>query len=255
MLDGQRTAIIAAHPDDETVGMGGSLAHLREIVFVHVTDGAPCDMRDATAYGFGSREEYAEARRQEFFAAIETAKIRPIETLALNYADQQSALHLREIALDMLELIERLGIDTVFAHPYEGGHPDHDAVAFAVHAACRLMPAKRMPRLIEFTSYHARGAEMETGVFLPDGASAETVLPLGPPDSQRKRRMLDCFRTQQAVLRPFGVAEERFRKAPVYDFTRPPQEGQLYYERFPWGMTKERWLGLVQSAREELGLC
>lgn len=41
----------AAHPDDETVGMGATLYRLREAAIIHVTDGAPRDMRDARAQG------------------------------------------------------------------------------------------------------------------------------------------------------------------------------------------------------------
>src|ERR1051325_5216230 len=46
-LAGSRLAIVAAHPDDETIGAGAYLARLSQAIFIHVTDGAPRDMRDA----------------------------------------------------------------------------------------------------------------------------------------------------------------------------------------------------------------
>jgi hypothetical protein len=44
--------------------------------------------------------------------------------------------------------------DIVFTHPYEGGHPDHDFTAFAVHAACRLTKSTKSV-IAEFASYNA----------------------------------------------------------------------------------------------------
>ncbi|MBV9250682.1 MAG: hypothetical protein JO227_15715, partial [Acetobacteraceae bacterium] len=38
-----RSAVVVAHPDDETVGAGASLRLFRDLTLVHVTDGAPRD--------------------------------------------------------------------------------------------------------------------------------------------------------------------------------------------------------------------
>ena len=64
------TLIVAAHPDDEIIGAGAQLPRLSQAYFLHLTDGAPKDMRDASALGFVTREAYAEARRREFFEAF-----------------------------------------------------------------------------------------------------------------------------------------------------------------------------------------
>jgi len=47
---------------------------------------------------------------------------------------------------------------------------------------------------------------------------------------------------------------ERFRAAPVYDFTQAPHPGKLFYENFDWGMTGERWRDLAAEALNELGM-
>jgi hypothetical protein len=46
----------------------------------------------------------------------------------------------------------------------------------------------------------------------------------------------------------------RFRPAPAYDFTTLPNDGRLYYERFPWGMNGARWLMCVRQACDDLSL-
>jgi hypothetical protein len=55
------------------------------------------------------------------------------------------------------------------------------------------------------------------------------------------------------MLRRFPVDEERFRAAPVYDFSQPPHAGKLLYEHFNWGMTGERWRSLAAGAAQALG--
>jgi LmbE family N-acetylglucosaminyl deacetylase len=258
MLEGRRVAIVAAHPDDETIGVGGSLCLLPAPVFIHVTDGAPRDMLDAVANGFSTREEYAAARRHEFRDALRAGGITPAETISLGYADQEASLHLVELTSEIASVLQRIEIDLVLVHPYEGGHPDHDAAAFAVRAAWNLSACNledhRRAEIAEFTSYHNSGGNLESGVFLPESRVAETVVALDGEARARKQRMLACYRTQQGVLRNFRIGHERFRLAPDYDFTAPPHRGRLYYEQFPWGITGERWRTMARSASDVLGL-
>lgn len=237
------TLIVAAHPDDETIGMGGQLTGLRNPILVHVTDGAPRSAPDPAAY--------ARARREELLDAVRLAGISPRRTREIGLADQEAALHLAELTRSLAELFSALQPEAVFTHPYEGGHPDHDATAFAVHAACRLAPTP--PPVYEFTSYHSRDGRMETGCFLRGDPPAVEIL-LSPEMRRLKQRMFDCFVSQQEMLRNFPVAAERFRRSPEYDFTAPPHPGTLFYENFQWGMTGRRFRAMAGEALEALAL-
>jgi LmbE family N-acetylglucosaminyl deacetylase len=253
--------LVVAHPDDETIGAGGLLPKLREATIVHLTDGAPRDLTDARAAGFERREDYAAERRRELTAAMRLAGVAGWQLRCMNVMDQEASLEMAYLTLKLVHLVRQLRPGAVLTHPYEGGHPDHDAAAFAVHAACARVAAP--PEVYEFASYHAaaqatavgseaRPGTIETGRFLAGSDQGELVV-LDREAQDRKRRMFECFATQSHMLRHFGVEEERYRAAPAYDFTAPPHAGTLLYESFGWPLTGARWRLLAQEALRTLG--
>jgi LmbE family N-acetylglucosaminyl deacetylase len=245
--------LLAAHPDDETIGLGAQLHRLGRLHIVHLTNGAPQDGRDAAAHGYVSVEDYAIARRAEFRAALAAGECVPARTECLGIADQDAAYRLTGIVLALADLIGKTQPEAIITHPYEGGHPDHDAAAFAAYGACRLTERDRgwRPDLIEMTSYHSEGGRLSTGHFLPNH-SPGVAFALSDADRLRKRRMFDCFRSQRAMLGAFEIGIERLRPAPHYDFGEPPHDGPLYYEQFDWGIDGATWRTLARHAAEIL---
>ncbi len=254
LLAGRSVVVVAAHPDDESGSAGGLLQRLRDPVIVHATDGSPRNLGDARAAGYERREDYMLARRQELLNALEIAGIGAERTRALDFVDQESSFHMREAAERIAAILKDIRPGAVLTHPYEGGHPDHDAAALAVHLACASLPSP--PEIFEFTSYHAARPEeaaIELGLFLPGQDPGEVVvLPAGRRET--KRRMLDCFVTQKRMLEQFPVDEERYRPAPAYDFTEAPHPGRLFYENFDWGITGGEWRRLAGEALRSAGI-
>lgn len=245
--------VVAAHPDDEVIGLGAQLPRLRaRVVVAHLTDGSPHDPGDARAAGFVTREAYARARRAELEAALAVAGIRPGRTRELGLVDQEASLHLATAARFVVRLLADHRPDLVVVPAYEGGHPDHDAAAFAVHAAVRLAESTA-PSVVEFPLYRA-GPRGKTVASFPPGGPPTVEVRLDAARRRLKRRMLACFVSQQRVLAEFGLEVERFRPAPAHDFARPPHEGPLHYESQPWGLTGERWRELALAAERELGV-
>ncbi len=248
-----RLMIVVAHPDDETLALGGQISRPRDALLLHVTDGAPRDGEDARRHGFTTPADYATARRQELTAALTTGKAAGVRLAALDIPDKEAFLDLSGLAHRLIDLLTGECPAAVLTHAYEGGHPDHDAAAFAVHAACRRLDAANRPAIVEMPFYHASDSRMVCGRFLP-GPAEELVVPLAESDLQRKQRMVDCFTTQREMLLQFPLSPERFRLAPAYDFRQPPHLGPLLYEMFGWGISGTEWRNRAAEALEMLGL-
>jgi LmbE family N-acetylglucosaminyl deacetylase len=250
----ERVLLIAAHPDDETIGAGARLGRLPNLRILHLTDGAPMQRRWWGDPTLATREAYARCRRNELEAALALVGIGPGQLRTLALTDQCASADLAVLTRAVRAEIEAWEPTFVLTHPYEGGHPDHDAAAFAVHAACRALRAEQAsgPLVVEFACYH-RGSNgaLRTGAFL--GRAAAT-LRLTAEERARKRQMFARFRTQQRTLTSFGVLVERFRPAPSYAFGQPPHAGMLHYEQYEWGITGEEWRAQADAALRALGL-
>jgi N-acetylglucosamine malate deacetylase 2 len=246
--------VVVAHPDDETIALGARLSRFKTARFIHVTDGAPRNQFDSSSHGFRNLDEYREARRRELHRALGLAEIPNDRLLCFGIPDQEVGFHLDEITRSLACLVEHWQPEVIVSHPYEGGHPDHDACAFAVHraAAIAAIERERSVLIVEGAFYHLAANGIRTESFLPSAQEVEQVAYcLNPEEQRRKRDLLACFATQRETLKLFPLVTERFRTAPQYDFSSPPQQPTLYDQR-DWGMTSARFCGLVREAEQSL---
>ncbi len=245
--------VVAAHPDDEVIGLGSCFPDWAgRVIVLHATDGSPADLRDARAAGFSGAGAYAAARQAEVRKALSLAGIDPQSIACLGFRDQELGYQLAQFTSQLVRLLREIGPSVVFSHAYEGGHPDHDAVSFGVAAALGLSGIRAQH--LEFSCYHARGDRLVTSEFLPSPATPVCTKILDAPAREMKARMIDAFVTQRHLLQVFPQDVERIRPAPAYNYHAPPHPGRLYYEGRISKLTGMQWRGLARAAAIELNL-
>jgi LmbE family N-acetylglucosaminyl deacetylase len=249
-----RCSVIVAHPADEVVGAGCLISKLVDVTVLHVTDGAPTDMKDAAAAGFNERSEYAQARKQECISALAIANVPKDRVVDFEFVDQCASDCLADLTKKIITFLQQSAADVVLTHPYEGGHPDHDATAFATHSALRLMRENgfRPPVLFEMALRPSADFKRKIQQFLPGAERETTTLLLDERAMELKQRMFACFETQRESLRVSPVGPERFRQPAVYDFSVPPKRGKLHYEHFDWAPRGAEWQSLACEALADL---
>jgi LmbE family N-acetylglucosaminyl deacetylase len=244
--------VLAAHPDDETIGASMLLSRFPESSVAFLTDGAPRDARLWSAGVTGSREEYAETRRQEALRALDYAEVSSQRVCWLGGVDQEVAFEIVRMADRFTKILAESRPNILVTHAYEGGHPDHDSAAVVARIAVSLLNAETPPAMLEMTSYHARDGLCVTGEFLDSESLPELCLELSSADRARKRKMMEAYASQRLVLESFPIDRERLRLTPEYDFSKPPHPGKLWYECMGWEMTGVHWRELATAAMASL---
>ncbi|MCR6482526.1 PIG-L family deacetylase [Amycolatopsis sp. OK19-0408] len=129
----ERALVVAAHPDDETLGASGLLQRLHgegtEVTLVVATDGEAA----FPAAGPTERRELARTRRRELLDSLRAQGLSGVEPVWAGLPDSGLAAHEDELA-DVLRAHAE-GADLCLLPWPDDPHPDHQAAARAALAA------------------------------------------------------------------------------------------------------------------------
>jgi LmbE family N-acetylglucosaminyl deacetylase len=225
---GQRILLLIPHPDDEVVGCCAAIGRAQRaganVFGAFLTTGVPAAEVlwpwQRAAHHQRVEQRLGEARRAAELLGLDPICFRDVPTRRLK--DHGPA------TLELIRsLLAEVHADMLWTPAYEGGHQDHDVANFL---ASRLRD--RAP-VWEFSEYNFFGGEVRSQEFFaPTGE--EQVLALDAAEQQRKRTLLALYASEQGNLDYVRTAREVFRPLASYDYTRPPHDGKMFYQRFQW---------------------
>lgn len=135
-IDAARSAVIvAAHPDDEVLGLGGTIALLAEagarVRLILLTDGEASHPGSVAV----SPAAMAATRRAETDAGLRALGAEQAQVIRLGLPDSGVEHHAHDLAARLRPLVA--GFDVCAAPWPEDAHADHEAAGRAARAACR----------------------------------------------------------------------------------------------------------------------
>lgn len=137
---GRPAVVFAPHPDDETLGCGGTIVRKRRagaaVTVVFMTDGS------ASHPELMSGAEMKRLRAAEALAACQVLGVPADHVIFLDFPDGRLGEHLEEVVTRVREILDRLRPAEVFIPHYHDGSPDHLATTTAVLAALSAPPGE-----------------------------------------------------------------------------------------------------------------
>lgn len=243
----KRMMAILAHPDDESYGMGGTLAKYAhqdvQVVLLCATRG------EAGISGMAPREA-GKIREQEL---NEAAKHLGIEVFFLGYLD--GSLHkidtdiLAEHAATWIDLVQPQVILT-FGPEGVSGHPDHVSISCAVRQAVeRFFPKTALLYLAP-----SEATQLGCGVSSAGLKDDKPLIAIDVSDYRiEKVRAIQSHLSQQPGLT--GRAEDEAEIIPCYEYFSIAQVGTRLEELPDWLNLKEALLepaGSTKNSKKSL---
>jgi LmbE family N-acetylglucosaminyl deacetylase len=180
--------VVAPHPDDETLGLGATMAQLTargvEVTVVSVTDGGGA-YPECSALAQAQLEA---TRRDELYLA--TRLLGANAPISLGLPDGRVSDEEDRLATLLADILSDASPGTWCAATWRGdGHPDHEAVG---RAAARASTATATI-LVEYPVWMWHWAIPADPVVPWDRCYA---VPMDPAAVERKRQAAGCFRSQ-----------------------------------------------------------
>jgi LmbE family N-acetylglucosaminyl deacetylase len=188
-MAGHLVVVLAAHPDDEVLGVGGLVHQLAargaRLRFVWATDGEASHPGSVAP----TARDLASVRRTESAAALRQLGADAAPRVRLGMPDGGLAAHQDDLARRLRAVVPR---DAVVLAPWSGdGHPDHEACGAAARRVSR--------RVLEYPVWAWHWASPDDP-RVPWARATKVLLPAAARAA--KQAAVTCFASQVAPIGP-----------------------------------------------------
>ncbi len=202
----RRVLVIAAHPDDETIGLGATLVRQRK-------DGATIDVVFTTngrgwSWTAPNRvlRRIVDRRRGEAEQALGMARIFPDHIHCLGFPDRGLHRFLRPLGQEIHNIITWLKPDVIYTHGFEGGHIDHDVTSLVVQQQAQALGIL----VYEWAEYNRENQIGTVDITFPKlSHQVSPPLPqcLSREETWTKALMLRCYVSEEPAQQAVGQGE------------------------------------------------
>jgi LmbE family N-acetylglucosaminyl deacetylase len=225
---GKRILILVAHPDDEVVGCGASIARARAegatVSALYLTNGCIGES-DLWPWQRKHYKKNVATRRSEGEAAAIALGVLPV-----GWGDRPARSLWQNLGIvydEVLAAVKQYKPDQVWVPAYEGGNPDHDALnAIGFKLKSKLS-------VLEFAEYNYFGGRAQSQKFIAFDETSRVLL-LTADEQAAKKAALKIYASEIGNLSSIGFDQESYRPLASYDYAQPPHQGTVWYARFQW---------------------
>lgn len=184
--------VVAAHPDDETYGAGGTIAR-------HVDEGDSVTVLFMTD-GVGARHDQSEMQKEAGRAACRALGVSDVRFADL--PDQRmDSMALIDVIIPISGVVNDISPDVIYTHHKGDANQDHRRIFEAVLVAARPVPGASVSELLCFevsSSTEWGPGSQADWAFLP------SVFVNIEPYRDAKRKAIDAYRgTHENEVKPF----------------------------------------------------
>ncbi len=249
---GSRVLVLVPHPDDEIVGfcaaIGRAKAEGAEIFALYLTNGC-IGIEERWPWQRKAYKADVDRRRAEAEKAASLLGIKPVGFA--RRASRSLRFEMDEAAREIKTAVESHKIDQLWIPAYEGGHADHDVLSGLCAAlfpeekrrkarlgneiadAFRAPTGHLLDSILEFSEYNFAGGVARSQNF-PAPNGTETILRLSGEEKAFKKEALALYVSEQKNLGYVETNRETFRPLALYDYSKPPHKGTVWYARHQW---------------------
>lgn len=216
---GEKIIVFSPHPDDETLGCGGTIAKKisegYQVYVVILTDGRYAFSKILKINSNPTPENLSKIRRKEAIEATAILGVPASHLLFLDFEDGTLRKNIKELREKIVEILERISPVEVYFPFIRDTHPDHQTANRIISKCCqnlRLKPVKYqysiMHKLLHTGPYIERCLDLYKDCIADIDISEYLII---------KRRALEKFKseihiTPDALRKPIVSKVNRYLK-------------------------------------------